>query len=187
MTTIHLVHGFNVMNGGSKTTDKLIPYLVKAGYGIREQDYGYFNLLKVRFFNDNVARDIAEDIMCADIGIGHSNGCEILAEAADYGAPFTGLVFINPALDVDRTMRNHHLRWVHVYYNQDDYTVWWAKWLLFHPWGEMGRVGYWGKDKRVKNYNCSEYGVVGHSTFFSDEHIDRTANLMIQNMKNENT
>jgi hypothetical protein len=185
MTTVHLVHGFNIRNGGSKTTDKLRPYLEKEGYRVDDQDYGYFSLLKVRYLNDNVARDIAEDVKEGDIGIGHSNGCEILTETADYGAPFRGLVFINPALDVDRTIRNHHLRWVHVYYNPDDSAVWWAERLWFHPWGQMGRVGYWGKDKRYKNYNCSQYGVVGHSTFFSDEHIDPMAHLLIDNIRKE--
>jgi hypothetical protein len=183
--TVHLVHGFNVKNGGSKTTDRLIPYLEKAGYEVDDQDYGYFWLFRVRLKNDNVARDIAADVKPGDIGIGHSNGCEILCDAADYGAPFKGLVLINPALDVDRTIKNNKIEWVHVYYNPSDYTVWWSKWLLLHPWGEMGKVGYWGHDRRYKSFNCSKYGVHGHSAFFDVDKVEEMSNRLIENIKDE--
>ena len=40
-------------------------------------------------------------------------------------------------------------------HNEGDNTVWWSKWLPFHPWGDMGQKGYRGIDVRYNNHDCS--------------------------------
>jgi hypothetical protein len=164
--TAHLLHGFNVRDGGENTIDKLKPYLERAGFTPFDHDYGWLGLLGVRLHNGRIAQDVASKVKPGDIGIGHSNGCAILAEAARLGAPFAGLVFINPALDEDCVVAPH-VKFVHVYHNEGDYAVWTARLLRFnHPWGAMGRDGFKGTDPRYLNIDCSP-DVRGHSALFS--------------------
>lgn len=163
MRTVHLVHGFNVKDGGQNTTDKLIPYLKGARFRVMDHDYGYFGLLRVRLCNGGVSELVKAATDKGDIGVGHSNGCAVLAEAAARGAPFAGLVFLNPALDQDYSIARH-VSWVHVYHSQKDVAVLMAKVLRFnHPWGAMGRLGYTGTDPRVTNI---DYTPFGHSDVF---------------------
>jgi hypothetical protein len=169
--TVHLVHGYNISDGGTNTTDKLIPYLAKAGYDTREHNYQFVNLtglLQVRFCNGSVSEIVRAWTRDGDIGIGHSNGCAILAQAAAKGAPFHGLVFIHPALNEDYVVAPH-VRWIHVYHSRKDWAVWFSKLLRFrHPWGAMGRVGFTGSDPRYTNIDISPYG---HSEIFKNLHV----------------
>ena len=80
MANLILCHGFNVHDAGKATIDKLLPFL--AWHNIQQADYGYFNLLAVRFFNDNIAGVVAGMSLNKSIGIGHSNGCAVLVNAA---------------------------------------------------------------------------------------------------------
>jgi hypothetical protein len=172
-----VVHGFNVRDGGQRTTDRLMPYVKKAGISILDHDYGYFGLLQVRFCNGGIAEAIKSIARKGDIGIGHSNGCAILAEAARRGAPFRGLVLIHPALDDDYLIAPQ-VEFVHVYHSEKDQAVWFAKLLRFnHPWGAMGRVGYTGSDSRYKNYNDDE----PHSGTF--ENISKWGPLIMRNVQ----
>jgi hypothetical protein len=173
MPAVHLVHGFNVRDGGARTTDLIAPYFEKHGFTPVEQDYGYV-LLTMLVTNRVVANKIAGEVRPGDIGCGHSNGCAVLTRAADAGAPFDGLVLINPALDADIEFAPH-LKWVHVYYNQDDGAVKWAELIpdwLNQRWGNMGARGYSGKDPRVESIDCQQDQgvglprVEGHSTIF---------------------
>ena len=91
------------------------------------------------------------------------------------GAPFAGLVFINPALDVDRAIA-HQVGWIHVYHNKGDAPVETSEildwlpwnWRSGHPWGSMGNGGYAGADARYRNFDCglSFPPVSGHSAIF---------------------
>ena len=175
MPAVHLVHGFNVTDDGGATTDRIAPYFEAAGFRPVEQDYGFLFLLGAWICNNRVAKRIAKQVKPGDIGCGHSNGCAILTRAADAGAPFDGLVLINPALDADFTFAPQ-LRWIHVYYNQDDGAVKLAELIphfLNKRWGAMGARGYVGTDPRVENIDChKDQGrglprVEGHSTIFS--------------------
>lgn len=158
---IVLAHGFNVKDGGKATLLCLTPYLDYDSKQIAA--YGYFNLAKVRLCNDNVAGLIKGMTLNRSIGIGHSNGCAILVRAAEMGATFDQLVLINPALDND-TEFPAQVRKIFVYHNPTDSVVTISKLLLWHPWGDMGRVGYTGKDKRVTNIDLHErFGFTGHS------------------------
>jgi hypothetical protein len=170
---VHLVHGFNVRDGGARTTDLIAPYFETVGFRPVEQDYGYV-LLTMLVTNRVVANKIAGEVRPGDIGCGHSNGCAVLTRAADAGAPFEGLVLINPALDADIEFAPQ-LKWVHVYYNQDDGAVKWAELIpdwLNQRWGNMGARGYVGADPRVESINCQrDQGrglprIEGHSAIF---------------------
>jgi pimeloyl-ACP methyl ester carboxylesterase len=164
--TAHLLHGFNVADGGAGSIDRLKPYLEAGGYRVRDHDYGHFLFRQVRFENGAVAEKVAAAVKKGDVGVGHSNGCAILMRAAALGAPFRGLVFINPALDEDCVAADH-VRFVHVYFNDGDYAVWFSRLLRFnHPWGAMGRVGFKGTDPRYVNIDCAP-DVQGHSDIFT--------------------
>lgn len=167
----HVVHGFNVRDGGKATTDRLHPYLAGAGFEVVDEDYGWIGLLGVRLFNGPLARGIADRAILNSnagvkpVGIGHSNGCAILARAADLGAPFEALVLINPALDAERVIAPQ-VRQVHVYHSRHDAAVRTARWLRWHEWGDMGARGYQGPaDARYKCFDCSDY-IEGHSAIF---------------------
>ncbi len=166
MTQIVLAHGFNVHDGGQNTTDKLIPHLEAAGHQVIQADYGYFGLFGVRFFNKHIAKVIAGMTPEDSIGIGHSNGCAILVEAARQDAPFKRLILINPALDRD-TEFPEQIERVDVFHNMDDFVVTTSKWLPWHPWGDMGRLGYNGVSLRVVNHETKRrLNVSGHSAVF---------------------
>lgn len=157
---VHFLHGFNVFDRGRGTTDRLVPYFRRAGYPTRQHDYGWFGLLQVRLRNEEVAKRVLRSVKPGDIGVGHSNGCEILARAADLGAPFAGLVFIHPALEATREIA-HQVSWFDVYHGRRDVAVQAAElfdWLPWnwgeeHPWGDMGMRGYLGTDPRAANIN----------------------------------
>lgn len=160
---IHLVHGFNVSDGGKETTDKLRPYFESAGFEVTDHDYGWIGLLGVRFLNGRIAKGIREKVKAGDIGVGHSNGCAILARACEQGAPFKGLVLINPALNSDTVIPG--VEWVHVYHTNHDSPVKLASWLPFHQWGDMGAEGFRGQDVRYTNFNLTDH-IQGHSEIF---------------------
>jgi len=166
MPTAHIVHGFNVFDDGKETIDRLIPHLEKHGFDIIEHDYGWRFFLGVRFLNQWTANKIADIVQEGDIGVGHSNGCDILYRAS-IDCEFAGLVFINPALDSDTGPLSD---WTHVYYNEDDSATETAKWIPFHNWGAQGNTGYTGEDQTVTNYS-EKYtvglpSISGHSTVF---------------------
>jgi pimeloyl-ACP methyl ester carboxylesterase len=168
--TVHLVHGYNVTDGGKGTTGTLKPHFNAEGFETLEHSYGWIGLIEAYLRNESIAADIAETVHTGDIGVGHSNGCALLLHAATKGAPLDGLVLINPALDRD-TVFPSQLRWIHVYYNAGDMAVRLAQLIpnwLNKRWGDMGAKGYVGKDRRVKQFDCGrgKDPVSGHSAIF---------------------
>lgn len=163
-----LVHGFNVRDGGRKTTGTLRPYLKAAGYDVREFRYGWLGLLSVRLFNQRFAELLADMVNPDDVLIGHSNGCCLLHLAAQKRARFAKAVYINPALDRGMPLAPQ-VRVLHVWHSPSDRPVAWARILPDHPWGDMGAVGYQGRhDPRITNFN-KEHGFAEAS---SREHSD---------------
>jgi hypothetical protein len=147
-------HGFWDFDGVA-TTDRLRPFLEAVGYQVQEWDYGFTGLLGVRFLNGKRAKELAgiakQNPGC--VGIGHSNGCALLYRACtEHAAPFSQLVFINPALDEDVEFPSY-LKHIHVWYSPHDYPVKFAGLFYKHTWGKMGQVGATRKDPRVSNYN----------------------------------
>jgi hypothetical protein len=159
---VHLVHGFNVHDGGKETIGKLKDFFIADGYFANMVNYGWIGLGGVAIKNPKIARTLVDIVGEGDIGVGHSNGCAILHQAACEGAKFKKLVFINPALDVSRVVPPH-VEEIHVWHSPSDGPVrTWSqveRFLPFiqtffnHPWGEMGAKGYVGEDPRYKNFN----------------------------------
>lgn len=174
-----LVHGFNVHDGGRGSVGKLRPFFATKGIPYLLVDYGFFDLIKTYTSNKKVAKRLAEAVRNAKainpddkiVVVGHSNGCAIIYLACKhYNAPIDKAVFINPALDSDIT-RPKSLHSLDVWYSPSDKPVMWAKYLPWHVWGDMGRVGYTGTpDEMVRCFNKEKDYVV-----ISDEHSDAFA------------
>lgn len=163
---LHLVTcpGFNDKSGGADNVKKLWPYLP---YHHQDGGYGYFNRFSVRFYNDNIAQVIAGMTLDDSVGLGYSNGCDILIKACERGAKFRHLVLFNPALNSDFKVPFQVER-VDVFHNEGDRATALAKWIPFSSWGDAGNVGYTGKDKRVFNHDEKAlYGALGHGASFN--------------------
>ncbi len=166
-----LCHGFNVRDGGKGTTDSLRGLVEACGHTVLEADYGLFGLFAVRYFSDNIASVVAGMTPKGSVGVGHSNGCNILLQAAEQGASFDKLIFINPALDNDFIVPEQ-VKSVAVICNNEDNVVQLSKFIPFHRWGNAGKVGYKGGDGRVKNYEFETCGDNAHSDAFTTEGFD---------------
>lgn len=162
-----LAHGFNVVDGGKGSTDKFVGPLCASGHEVSQADYGWTFLFTVRFFNKKIAREkVLPLVRPGSIGIGHSNGCALLAYAAEMGAPFSTVILINPALDSDYAFPAQ-VKNVLVIYNEKDFWIRLAKLLLLHKWGAQGRKGFTGIDARYTQYSSYKlWGVEGHSEVF---------------------
>jgi hypothetical protein len=165
-----LVHGFNVRDKGAGSIDKLGSYLEARAFRIQQFDYGWLFLLGVRMKTRKHARRLAAMSQPGDVAVGHSNGCNLIVEAAWRGARFKRVVFINPALDADTPLPPQIDR-CDVWHSPSDQAVRFARFLWFHPWGNMGAIGYVGNSKRYRNFNKEtgfERSSDSHSDVFSD-------------------
>lgn len=185
MINIHLVHGFNVTDGGKETTDTLIPFFEENKASVVQHDYGFLEFFGVLRRNKKIAEKLAKSVGFGDIGMGHSNGCAILVKAARQGAKFNKLILVNPALDKNVKFPKH-INEIHVFHTKHDKAVVMAKWsrkLVFWRknflWGEMGNKGYQGLDKRVVNYDVSHIAK-GHSALFSNKNLPRFKTLLLK-------
>lgn len=183
-----LVHGF-ASKGGKGSTDRLRPFFEAAGYRVYELDYGWTLFPTYTRANKKLALSwvgwaralaaLQKDLTGSDelVGVGHSNGCPILRLSAWLGAPFTQLVFINPALNTKgkKTRIGLKVDKVHVFHARSDYVVRLASFIPWHVWGKMGAVGYKGKDARYRNYDLEKdfgYSKVRHGKVFSDKWVE---------------
>ena len=98
MKTAYLLYGFNVKDFGKGTTGKLRPFLEALGYKVIELKPGFMLRLSVRLCNKRLARFLADTAEKDSLFIGHSNGCAIGLKASQFGAKFSQMVFINPAV-----------------------------------------------------------------------------------------
>jgi len=178
MPTAHLVHGFNVSDGGASTLDKLRSSFEDRGFSVLEHDSrwsrGIFrDLLSVRFGNGNRAERLASAIRPDDVIVGHSNGCAVITMAcwllAQMEPTFkVRCMFLNPALDRDAS-QSPIVSGVLVFHTKSDWIVRAASWLPFHKWGSMGRLGHNGIQKAVYwNVAYETLGLrkLGHSGVF---------------------
>ena len=184
----HLVHGYEVSDGGARTIDRLIPQLNYVGISVVQHDYGRFGIRAVLRKNKIIAKKVKAKLKPNDSAIGHSNGCAILVKALQKGAVIDKLILINPALD-------KHFEFpagvneIHVFHNKYDKAVVAAKWLrklVFWRntflWGEMGNTGYKGDDNRVTNHVLGK----GHSAPFNNRNIE-SFSIMITDIINGNS
>jgi hypothetical protein len=187
MKMVYLLHGFNVGDRGKKTTDKFGEVLQKRGFlrinskrdilnseGLfyQDLDYGWTGLAGVRVCDRKLGGWLAEMAIPGSIVIAHSNGCAIASYASEAGAPFSGMVMIQPALNKDWVPPNQ-VKWMDVYYNRKDFWTWVSAILPGHRWGAMGYYGPKYTDSRVRSFNTwLEYHTGGHSTLFKDLHFE---------------
>ena len=150
---VYLIHGFNIKDGGKRTTDSIRPYLESEGITVREIDYGYFRRIKVRLCNDSLAMAISQLVKPGSTCIAHSNGGTIAWKACEYGAPFKNVILVNPALDKDKVIAKQ-VEKVQVWYSPNDKWTKLARFIPFSDWGEQGRTGYTGVlDSRYDQFN----------------------------------
>lgn len=133
-----LVHGFNVKDDGEKTIGKLSSYLPNS----IKFNYGWLGFLGVRFKNKKLARQLASIVKTNDNVYCHSNGCSIVAIALKIGMVCDRITYIHPALDVDdESVTSDNFNTIRIFYSAKDTTTWFARFLIFHPWGAMGTYG----------------------------------------------
>lgn len=163
---IVLVHGFHVRDGGFRTVDGLKPVLESHGFEVDTDsaDYGYHDLIRVRFFYKKAVSRIAAALQTADAVATHSNGANYTMKALEQvNRPIT-VVHVSPALNSKPTIPAS-VKHMHVFHTRNDSAVKAARWLLFHSWGSMGAGGYKGHDSRVTNHDYTKR-VLGHSDWF---------------------
>lgn len=165
---IVLVHGFNVRDGGKRTIDKLAKHLQGYGHTVDTDtaDYGLHGLIKVRFFNGQAVRRIRGALVLADAVITHSNGANYTTKALKTLTHKVKVFHLSPALNKKKKVPAA-VSVMHVFHTGHDKAVKAAKYLIAHPWGNMGRVGYKGKDKRVTNHDHTDR-VPAHSDWFTN-------------------
>lgn len=191
--TAYIVHGYNVRNPARlfRLQSFLTTPVVMVDYGWTGLLLG---LLRVRFITPREAGRLASIVQPGDVGIGHSNGAAVLAEACARGAPFERLILLNPALRVDRLPEHPALRRVYVLCADDDWVVEAGRWLRRlsplrligkeTPWGAMGRRGYIGPDPRGINIRLrSALAVpgdesIGHSGAYRWDRLHRLGPLV---------
>jgi len=181
MPTVHLVHGFNISDGGASTTDKLIPYFEERGYTVVEHDSKWSSgilrdLMNVRYGNRKRAEAVAEMIQPDDLLVGHSNGCAIINIACWLLAKVNPehrvrCMWLNPALDADSPISPIVSNFL-VLHTHTDRVVQISKLLRHHRWGDMGRVGYKGlAGSKAMNCEYENLGLMklGHSGVFKSQ------------------
>ena len=187
-----LVHGFNVRDDGVGTIGRLQPYLTARGWDSIIFKMGWMDLLQVYIQNRRHAKRLAEAAVNARklghevIAIGHSNGCAVIHLATErYNAPFSRIVYLNPALDNDK-VPGPQVERCDVWYSPSDLTVKLATWLPASDWGNMGSVGYCGSDPRMHNHNKEKMAVHsdGHSDFAKGEKLAYFGPLIINKATN---
>lgn len=102
------------------------------------------------------------------VGIGHSNGGELLWRASQMTEWLQGLVLINAALDEDIKFPDT-LDFVHNWYSPSDHAVGFAQWIPGNKWGNLGGQAYTGLSQMVVDFN-KEKDYLPH---VSDSHSDQ--------------
>ncbi len=138
----HLIHGFNVFDGGLGTVGRLIPYLPDR-YEPSMFVYGWKGLFTIwAGYNKILAKDLLNEVGIYDVVIGHSNGCAIIARALEAGMVCKQVVLIHPALDRDwEPPVDCGCQRIDVYYSSRDIATRAARLIPWHRWGGMGTYG----------------------------------------------
>lgn len=167
--TVYIAHGYRSRRHVEWVEDARSRFEA-ANMPVQPVNYGFTRIWNVRRRTISQAERLAAVCLTPSVGIGHSNGCELLLRAATKGAALNHLLFINPALKPDITIPAH-VDYLDVFYAPDDMAVvagkWWRRMNPAHLftkqrslWGTMGREGYAeGRDPRVRNWSL---GRVGH-------------------------
>ncbi len=182
MTTVHLIHGFNVADGGRSTVGRLEPYFASEGFRVVVHDYGWVGPLLLRFRNRSVVKKLKSQIKRGDILVGHSNGALICWRLVEAGAPVSKVLVIQPCLRRDAQWPEHVK--VFCVWNEKDLPVLlgrvWGRLISgltfsFHGWGAAGRYGFNPapnvKQTRSTDSFWGRYAVGGHSRIFQQQYL----------------
>ncbi len=171
-----------IRTDGANSTDLILSRLKNLGCSVRDVKHPKVSLFDVPFlrFDYLKRRDAGIIITCMEQGdnlIAHSYGCLRSLEAMERGAKFNTVFWFAPAMDADFEIPVGGCKRLFIIYNKYDKAIWWAKLLLLHDFGKMGRVGYQGPpDPRVVNVedtSISDKKAWNHSHYFNEYHLDK--------------
>ncbi len=168
-----LIHGFRLRDGGTKTIDRLVPFILEAGDTVDkdEADYGYWSLWKIIMYNGKASADVLERIARAvegaDVVIGHSNGVNFGIQALNIlpkALRKTKIaVWISGAVNA-KTEVPDAVKAQLVLHTPHDIWVRLSTYLPFNKWGRQGLYGY--KGKSLRNTNLMDARIKKHSGWF---------------------
>lgn len=193
--TAHLVHGFNVNDGGEATIAKLAPYLERRGFDVLVHDFGRKRLFTLRRQNREAVAQLLDLIKPGDVIGGHSNAALITHKLVRNGAPLSAVAIFQAALRRD-TYWPAYLPVLNVC-NRGDWVVQFGRvWgrlsslacMKAHGWGAAGRYGFTtGQQNVINRFTDDMPGyppVRGHSTIFKAEagrpHLEAAARWLEQ-------
>lgn len=176
---VHLIHGFNVSDGGRRTVGSLIPFLEANGHEPILHDYGWTGPVRLRLRNRRTVRDLSRHIQPGDALIGHSNGALICRKLVhEVGELVSAVVGIQPCVRRDLTWPPHIQ--VLCLYNACDWAVrlgrMWGRLATLatpfapHGWGAAGAYGFTTPAHNVTNWDTAapglpeKYRARGHSS-----------------------
>jgi alpha-beta hydrolase superfamily lysophospholipase len=184
---VHLVHGLHSSHGGN--TSRLAPYFREAGYECMVRSYGWALALfsgLTDWLNVRRARRLAKEIHDGDAIVCHSNGADVAYYIQSEHRMLSALILINPALDRDTEFNN--VDQVMVIHNAGDSVVAWSELAPFSAWGSMGRDGYTGQSRNVKNINAAIPpdglpSLWGHSALFEPDALSKWGPWLVKQMR----
>lgn len=180
--TVHLIHGFNVTDGGKGSIRKLGPFISSITV---PHDYGYAGLITLRCVNAKAVDQITLLIKRGDFLVCHSNGCLIAWHIANkLRWKLGGVVVINAALRRD-TQWPSYLPVLCLHNSSDNIVQLGRAWSRLvslggihpHGWGAAGKYGLDAgriPNNFVENLDTADdwwgYPVKGHSGMFKDKY-----------------
>lgn len=173
----HLIHGFNVSDGGNASIGRLLPFFDRDDDTAIMHAYGWVGLIRLRWRNAKVTRRILPEVQDGDVLIGHSNGCLICWELVEAGARPGLVICVQPAMRRDTDWPPHVP--VLCLYNKRDWAVTlgrvWGRLVSvanpfkgMHGWGSAGRHGFTAGQSHVENWDTDiePTPARGHSAVF---------------------
>lgn len=145
-----LIHGARFNKEDKENLRRMATGFRATGFCVALPTYGYLPALLIGLFqwlDRRIAESMAGFILPTDILLGHSNG-GTLVYLISQRVKVRGAILVNAALDSDRIPAAD---FIHVYHNKGDILSKLSALVPFHPWGDMGGVGYRGSDSRVTN------------------------------------
>lgn len=182
---IVLVHGVLVDNPAAGI-GRLRDLFERHGFDVEQFECGRLGFAGVRFANPNIAASLLAFLRQGSlhgrrevIPVGHSNGCCLIHLADriqdDHAAVFERAAYLSPALDRGA---NNLLRRTDVFHSRRDRVVGWARWLPWHWWGDMGAVGFTGKNECIHNHDCTEH-IGGHSDWWTSGALEYLRSTLV--------
>lgn len=180
------INGIN--ESAATTTDRMAVALEALGFSSRKLFYPtrYWYSTRNRLLQYQDALGMLKQLPAGPVDvIAHSWGCLLAARMMELGGTdlFRYVFLFAPALDHDWVFPIRAFRRMWVVHDPHDKAVWAAR-LFFkgwHPWGDMGRVGYQGiDDHRIENLTDPTHGVeqFNHSHYFRTPRLERWARFV---------